>query len=441
MVQNWLEVEPRFSDPAVYTPAFRCAIQAGHFVKVLIQGIEYYGRIVSTSLCVDSINVDERPTVQEHANGAGFFKVNWYFKREELPLGDDAGNSSYRSNHNIYISSVDECFQTPWFNWILSSQVKELAFVFHYSDVISGDYCCSGIENAFFVRYRYSPKTVGCTYIDRNTYYAFPACYGNFWHYWSSCFSNDIWEATCLIQQTVTSILCRYGQSQGTNPSGHKKICISVSAINYLKLWLECRGVLAEIVSCHQMRTNIRDGVTYAKSKRIIKGFMFRFDTEEKLEVLCRLLGKYVVFGVRQRPPKLGTSYCVQRNDALNIVVGDTMSCRGVDILFNAPFADIYVRSQMFVVGGKAAVPTEKLRSALAHVVELDEVMIDAEQLSAEITLKINQRFQVGQAVYRINSIKGNVVTARCIFGGELGSTSEFPDSDVVLAIVNQLTN
>jgi len=169
--------------------------------------------------------------------------------------------------------------------------VKELAFVFHYSDVISGDYCCSGIENAFFVRYRYSPKTVGCTYIDRNTY------------------SNDIWEATCLIQQTVTSILCRYGQSQGTNPSGHKKNCISVSAINYLKVWLEFRGVLAEIVSCHQMRMNIQDGVTYAKSKQIIKGFMFRFDTEEKFEVLCRLLGKYVVFGVRQCPPKLGISF------------------------------------------------------------------------------------------------------------------------------------
>jgi hypothetical protein len=103
VVQNWLEVEPRFSDPVVYTPAFRCTIQAGHFVKVLIQGIEYYGRIVSTSLCFDSINVDERPAVQEHTNGAGFFKVNWYFKREELPLRDDAGKCSYRSNDNIYI--------------------------------------------------------------------------------------------------------------------------------------------------------------------------------------------------------------------------------------------------------------------------------------------------------------------------------------------------
>jgi hypothetical protein len=67
--------------------------------------------------------------------------------------------------------------------------------------------------------------------------------------------------------------------------------------------------------------------------------------------------------------------------------------------------------------------------------------MIDAKQVSAEITLKINQRFQVGQAVYRINSITDNEVTARCIFRGVLGSTSEFPDSDVVLAIVNQLTN
>jgi hypothetical protein len=55
------------------------------------------------------------------------------------------------------------------------------------------------------------------------------------------------------------------------------------------------------------------------------------------LEVLCQLLGKFVVLGVRQRPPKLGIPYSIQHNDALNIVIGDSASHHGVDLVFNPP--------------------------------------------------------------------------------------------------------
>jgi hypothetical protein len=72
----------------------------------------------------------------------------------------------------------------------------------------------------------------------------------------------------------------------------------------------------------------------------------------------------------------------------------------------------------MFVVGGIVAEPTEKLQSALEHIVREEVPMDEAQQLRAEITLKINQRFQIGQAVYRINTIMENSVITRCVLGG-----------------------
>jgi hypothetical protein len=290
VLQDWHEGEPQFSNPAVFTPAFKCTIQSGHFVKAEMNGVVYYGRIIATSHSVSDIAINERPMVEVMHPMLGYVKVNWYLKRDGLPFHNNRNNNTTHSTGNIYTSSVDELFQTPYFNWIVSSCVTELLFVFHYNDVICGDYCCSGMENAFFIRYRYCPETSGCIFIEKATYHPFPSCSIFFRHYWSSCLTQDVWEAICLIQQTITSILCRYSQNQGTHPSGHKKVCISVAVMQYLQSWLTSRRIIMESLKCHQMSSNIRDSLIYVKSKRIINGTMCRFDTEEKLDVLCRLL-------------------------------------------------------------------------------------------------------------------------------------------------------
>ncbi len=142
--------EPQFSDPAVYTPAFKDTIQSGHFVKVELNDVVFYGRIIVMSHSVSDIAINERPVVDVMQSMAGYLKVNWYLKREELPFHNNRNNDTVHHTGNIYTSSVDELFQTPNFNWIVSSYVTELLFVFHYSDVICGTYCCSGMENAFF---------------------------------------------------------------------------------------------------------------------------------------------------------------------------------------------------------------------------------------------------------------------------------------------------
>lgn len=262
-MQDWQVVEPQFSSPAIYTPAFKDTIQSGHFVKVEVDGMIHYGRIIATSHSALDVPMRERPIVEVTPPMVGYLKMNWYFRREELPVGNGIADHP----RNIYMSSVDELFQTPFFNWILSSFVTELIFVFHYADIVCGNFCCSGIENAFFVRYQYRPETNGCIYIDKSTYHPFPSCSMMFWQYWSSCWSQDVWEGICLMQQTITSILCRYSQNQGTHPSGHKKVCISVAVMQYIQAWLASRHILLECTKCHQMSSHIRDSLICIKTK------------------------------------------------------------------------------------------------------------------------------------------------------------------------------
>jgi hypothetical protein len=202
-----------------------------------------------------------------------------------------------------------------------------------------------------------------------------------------------------------------------------------------------------ESVSCYQMYTHVRENIVNMKSKRIINGFFFCFDTEEKLDVLCRLLGKNVVFGIRKRPPKLGTSYSVRQNDAMNVVIGDAggntetgrrTAHRGIDLMFNSPFLDIYVRSKMYVVGSNEPVPTAKLQNQLAAILDASTGNNSTFRLS-DIRLKPKQRFQVENSVYRIQDIVGDEVHAVCVFGPSRGEISQFSKGYVISAVYNRL--
>jgi hypothetical protein len=40
--------EPNFSNPAVFVPAFKHAVQPGHFVKVINSGVTLIGQLIGT---------------------------------------------------------------------------------------------------------------------------------------------------------------------------------------------------------------------------------------------------------------------------------------------------------------------------------------------------------------------------------------------------------
>jgi hypothetical protein len=54
------------------------------------------------------------------------------------------------------------------------------------------------------------------------------------------------------------------------------------------------------------MNKHVRNGIIYTKIKHVLTGRSWNFDAADKLDVLCHLLGKNILVGIRTRPPKLG---------------------------------------------------------------------------------------------------------------------------------------
>jgi hypothetical protein len=129
----------------------------------------------------------------------------------------------------------------------------------------------------------------------------------------------------------------------------------------------------------------------------------------------------------------------------MNIVAGnahDAMDCGkktsncGIDLVFNTPCLDVYVRSKLFVVGGTTPEPTEKLRVQLAPNILAEP---NNNVTLPRVQLKPKQRFQVDDSVYRILTIQDDVVNAVSVFGPTRGNAVQFTREQVTLAVHNRL--
>jgi hypothetical protein len=78
-VDTWLQ--PIFSSPSAFIPAFKALLQSGYFVKVFKEGNFLVGRIINTTTEWSCIDENERgPWLdgQVHNWLGGFVKLNWF---------------------------------------------------------------------------------------------------------------------------------------------------------------------------------------------------------------------------------------------------------------------------------------------------------------------------------------------------------------------------
>jgi hypothetical protein len=449
-VDSWKSLDPIFSMPAVFVPAFKASLQPGHFVKVFNNGDFLIGRIIATSTRLDDIDVAERgENIEDQPENSlgGFVKINWFFQQSFLSFTHP---DIVTASCNLYTSSNVEVFQTKLVSWLNTARVLELCFVFYYNDVVEGKFCCEGMKNAFYIRYRYSGEAIiEPISKEGQPFVSFPSLFPMYSSYWSSCWSSEVWDAITMVQQAVTGLLCRYSQSQGMHPSGRSRLTIPAGVMSYIQLWLRHRNIFASRKRCSRMQKHVRIGIIFRKIKNEVIGLCWRFDTESKLEVLAQLFGRNITIGVRRRPPKLGVSYSAMQNDKLNVVVGkpgegDTdattkTDCRGIDFIYHAPYLEIYVRSSEFIVGGKESPPTENLRVQLVNVPATSEAW-QRSLVPSHIELKVKQRFQVHNSVFRIVSVAGNIVEALCVFGPIKGTSRTFNAAEVSSAVLDKIS-
>jgi hypothetical protein len=249
-LESWHLTEPNFSNPVLFVPAFKHAVQPGHFVKVINSGVTLIGRLIGTSM-------HHAETRNEVTTLTGLAKVNWFLPSSSLIL---ASNTTVEQSSNIFLSENTELIQTRKGSWVDTSCIKEICFVFSYLDVIDGKYYCEGISNAYYIRYRYISETLGIEAISKKSrpFFEFPSCYPTFPFFWTACFSTELWQSIVIIQQAITGLLCRYAQSQGMHPSGRCRVNMSKSIMTYLSSWLQTRNIYGYSTACSQMQKHIR---------------------------------------------------------------------------------------------------------------------------------------------------------------------------------------
>jgi hypothetical protein len=90
---------------------------------------------------------------------------------------------------NLYTSSNVEVLQTKFVSWSNTAHRLELCFIFYYSDVIDGKFCCEGMMNAFDIRNIAEPI---CR--EGRPFLSFLILYPMYLSYWSSCWSSEVWD-------------------------------------------------------------------------------------------------------------------------------------------------------------------------------------------------------------------------------------------------------
>jgi hypothetical protein len=74
-LDSWYLTEPNFTNPAVFVPALKHAIQPGHFIKVVNNGATRIGRIIRTSMHIGDACMEAG---HEITTLRGLAKVNWF---------------------------------------------------------------------------------------------------------------------------------------------------------------------------------------------------------------------------------------------------------------------------------------------------------------------------------------------------------------------------
>jgi hypothetical protein len=108
---SWQHLVPTFNSPAVFIPAFKASLQAGHFVNVFQDGYFLVGRIIGTAAKLADINENQHVYDINDATDysfGGFVKLNWFRPRHLLNF-----SQSYVavSSHNQFTVNNLELFQ------------------------------------------------------------------------------------------------------------------------------------------------------------------------------------------------------------------------------------------------------------------------------------------------------------------------------------------
>ena len=293
---NSTTINPWKSNP-FYAPLCGTIFTVGDILTFVPDDTELcrIGLILDTShdqkLCNDDSSIIQENRIW--GNGT-FLKVLWYLPTDEY----NYIKVPSVSNHE----SIREVVESDLIDWMPSSQVNGIVFIFHYSYLDSGICDITGMKHCFFIRYNYYTKSHRLRDIRPEDWYTFSdqrllQCNPPYNH---TSFSYQYWSFLIDLKRLFNSGLCR-NRSQDTSCQFSTNMKTQVILWNYFKY-----DINMEVFQFHGIRKtkHVRSYCTLdsVRVHNIIE--LIRVKTQEDLNNLSSIIGSNSLIGTSNKFPK-----------------------------------------------------------------------------------------------------------------------------------------
>jgi hypothetical protein len=238
-----------------------------------------------------------------------------------------------------------------------TSDIEDVAFVFHIIDYLHGRVYGQGISNCFLLRYTYSINNQSLTPSDYES--CFPSFYLDHRTLLFSCTVTSLWRSISNLQDILWKVLNRPSQNQNTTV----KIMFPFDPILWGYLLVRSQGIVEEInfSDAGFIRSFTLKGMWRYTVWSPQRSSLLRFETQSQLQCLRSIIGASTTIGIRIRRPRLNCHDRLLPLTTVNAIIGSTTpelpirrtSVRNrIDFFFNDYDSHIIVNYDSYVLSG-----------------------------------------------------------------------------------------
>jgi len=203
-INNEANLIPHHEDNPIYIPSLKASVTMGHFVIFC---------------CENDAGINERVVGQilrrDRGSGNNVLICIYLplFKEDTLPhiasplILPQPMSHMFRLNV-IELVNISKVASVP------SAAINSLGFVFFACDVTEYIYHIQGVQDAYLVRFKFSPLSRDLVELNRSTFFAFPDLYEEHNMQWCECLARTIFSSIDDLRIQLWHVLCRFGQSQ-----------------------------------------------------------------------------------------------------------------------------------------------------------------------------------------------------------------------------------
>ena len=353
------------------------------------------GQIVNIASNFQEIPISEISNNCMISQGCGsvWCLIRKWTQSDQSDVPDSLNHIPHATKYKV--NGVSELIETSQGEWIKSTDVLDIVFIFHLSDFIEDRYfCLNGIENIYFTHI--TNLTGEFRRIKSDDFNPFP--FRNEYRY-------RIFSSLMYINTSISRFFFRESQSQGNRFS--TKIQLSYECWLYISM--KIRSSMS--ISCkHKKYCHKRPRFDLSQSKIRIETAMYYvdIDTTEKMTSFLKIFGSSFGIGLRKKFPRIG----YQDNhfvfgDIIN-VVDFSVKGNGVKLCFDES------TSNLSVISSYSSFPATSNSNHLQNLLQnrlLQSVLPEANE-KYEVSVVVDDLFQRNGLLYKVININDTSVAA-----------------------------